>query len=191
MIDFARTLLAAALLVSACDIPAPSPDTDGVSTEGSTGEPNGSSSGGATGDTTGGPGFVCEGVGLACDLDAPACAAGLDCVERFDVPGTGVCAQECNLQDGVNAAPCAIGWCDVPFGAAFGMCRDGDGLPVGLCDGVPACAGDPCEGACDNGLSCIAGACAFACETAKDCAEGQACLAGACFDGDGLADPCN
>lgn len=135
-------------------------------------------------------GFICEGVGLPCDLDAPACAAGLDCVEINDAPGTGVCAQECNLQDGVNAAPCAIGFCDALFDG-WGMCRDGDGLPIGLCDGVPACAGDPCESACDNGLSCIAGACAFACEVAADCAPGQACLAGACFDSDGLADPCN
>ena len=134
---------------------------------------------------------VCDAVGVACDLDAPACSSGLDCVERPDMPGSGVCGQRCNLQkDGVTALPCRIGWCDAPIDG-YGMCRDGDGLPTALCDGVPSCAGDPCRGTCANGLSCIVGACAFACATAADCTAGQACLAGACFDGDGLADPCN
>jgi hypothetical protein len=175
---------------SACDIPpGPVPGTStGEAPPSSTGEPT-STSGEAS---TGGAGYVCDAVGVACDLDAPACAAGLDCVERPDMPGAGVCGQRCNLQtDGVTSLPCSIGWCDIANGAAVGLCRDDDGLPTGLCDGVPSCAGDHCDGACANGLSCIVGACAFACETAKDCAEGQACIAGACFEGDGLADPCN
>lgn len=184
-------LLFIALSAPACDLPGPGPaPTTSTSGEASTsdGEPTGS-----TGDTsTGGTGYVCAEVGQPCDLDAPACGGGLDCVERPDLPGAGVCGQRCNLQiDGVTALPCKIGWCDIENGAAIGLCRDDDGLPTGLCDGVPSCAGDPCEGTCANGLSCIVGACAFACETAKDCAEGQACLAGACFAGDGLADPCN
>lgn len=144
--------------------------------------------------TTGGTssGYICDAVGQPCDLDAPACDSGLDCVEKPDAPGAGVCGQRCNLEtEGVTALPCKIGWCDIDLGAAIGLCRDDDGLPTALCDGVPSCAGDPCQGGCANGMSCISGACAFACETAKDCAAGQACLAGACFDGDGLADPCN
>ena len=182
-----RALLALslALLAPACDPPS-SPDTDtGVATSGPSGETDSAAS---TGDA---PGYVCADVGAACDLDAPACSAGLDCVERPDMPGAGVCSQKCNLQDGPGGEPCAVGWCDVPNGARSGMCRDADYLPTGLCEGVPSCAGDPCEATCASGLSCIAGACAFACETAADCADGQACIAGACFDGDGLADPCN
>lgn len=184
-------LLFALFTAPACDImPGPGPVPGASTGEASTsdGEPTGSTS---SGDSTGGAGYVCDAVGVACDLDAPACDGGLDCVERPDMPGIGVCAQRCNLQDGVAAEPCKIGWCDVQNFAATGMCRDEDGLPTGLCDGLPSCAGDKCEASCANGLSCIVGACAFACETAKDCAEGQACLAGACFDGDGLADPCN
>lgn len=171
------------IIFACCDVPTgPAPgDTTGGEPS-STGEPTG-------GQETGG--FVCDAVGVPCDLRVPACDAGLDCVERPDMPGTGVCAQRCNLQDGVIAEPCLIGWCDVQNGAATGMCRDDDGLPTGLCDGVPSCAGDHCTDICANGLTCIAGSCAFACETAKDCAAGQACLAGACFSGDGLADPCN
>ena len=185
-------LLFLALSAPACDLPGPGP-APATSTSGeastSDGEPTGSTGEAAS---TGGTGYVCAEVGQPCDLDAPACGGGLDCVERPDMPGAGVCGQRCNLQlDGVTALPCKIGWCDIENGAAIGLCRDDDGLPTGLCDGVPSCAGDPCEGTCANGLSCIVGACAFACETAKDCAEGQACLAGACFDGDGLADPCN
>ena len=173
------------LAASACGIP--SPDTTTTA-----GTPSDSSGDTESGGSTGGAGYVCDAVGVACDLDAPACDGGLDCVERPDMPGVGVCGQRCNLEtDGVTALPCKIGWCDIAFGAAVGLCRDDDGLPTGLCEGVPSCAGDKCEGICANGLACISGACAFACETAKDCAEGQACLAGACFDGDGLADPCN
>lgn len=185
-----RTALSLALalfLAPACD-PLPGPDTDGgVATSGPADDSTGAPA------TTDGdaPGFVCEDVGAACDLDAPACSAGLDCVERPDMPGAGVCAQRCNDQQGPVADPCRVGWCDVAPGARSGMCRDSDGLPVGLCDGVPACAGDPCEGGCANGLSCIAGACAFACEVAADCGPGQVCLAGACFAGGDLVDPCN
>ncbi len=167
----------------ACDV-RPEPDTSSTDT-------SSSSSGAGTGDPTDGPGYVCEDVGVACDLEAPSCSAGLDCIERPDMPGTGVCAAKCNLDGGANGQPCPIGWCDLPAGESFGICRDNDGLPTGLCDGVPSCAGDHCTDACANGLACISGACAFACETAKDCAAGQACLAGACFAGDGLADPCN
>lgn len=158
---------------------------------GSTSATEGSTSSEPPPTTTGGEGYLCDGVGAACDVVGPDCAAGLDCVELPDSPGVNVCAQRCNLEGGVNAEPCKIGWCDVQNFAATGMCRDGDGLPVGLCDGVPSCAGDHCTDACANGLTCLVGSCAFACATAKDCAEGQACLAGACFDGDGLANPCN
>ena len=169
-------ILAALTIPAACDLPS-----------GSTGDAPADSS------SSGGDGYVCDDAGAPCDLDAPACAPGLRCLERTDAAGgvSGVCAARCNLEIGVTAEPCKIGWCDVQNGAATGMCRDDDGLPTGLCDGVPSCAGDHCTDGCANGLACIAGACAFACETAADCAAGQACLAGACFDGDGLADPCN
>lgn len=177
------TILALALFF-VCDPPdQPTGSTGDGSTSTTSGEP--------TGGATGGPGYVCDDVGLPCDPKAPSCAAGLDCVELPDDWSKGVCAQKCNTEGGPAAAPCKIGWCDIPFGAAYGMCRDPDGLPTGLCDGIPSCAGDPCEGACANGLSCIVGACAFACQMAADCEVGQACLAGACFDADGLADPCN
>ena len=165
-----RNVLAALSLVlaTACD-------TD-ISTSSATDAPASSTS-----DTSGG--YVCEDVGQACDLDAPACAPGLDCVKRPDAR-TGVCAQACE-----TGADCDMS--NGPAGCIGGMCRDPDGLPIGLCKGVPACAGDPCEGQCANGLSCLAGSCALACETAKDCGDGQVCLAGVCFAGGDLVDPCD
>ena len=181
------------LAASACGIPSPDTTTTAGTPSDSSGDTESgdpTTGGGSTGDA---PGFVCADVGKPCTPNAGECAKGLRCVSTHEAAPAPehVCGQRCNLQkDGVTALPCRIGWCDAPIDG-YGLCRDDDGLPTALCDGVPSCAGDPCMSSCANGLSCVAGACVFACEAAADCAAGQACLAGACFDGDGLADPCN
>ena len=178
-----------AFVASACDLVPPDPTTS----TGSTGDIEASTGDSSSGDSssTGSPGYVCEDVGATCDLKAPACSPGLDCVAVPDYPTKGVCAQRCNNSGGPDADPCLVGWCDMHEDSTSGLCRDNDGLPIGLCDGVPSCAGDPCEVGCENGLSCIAGECAFACESAADCALGHTCRAGACFnEGGELATPC-
>ena len=179
------------LAASACGIPSPDTTTTAGTPSDSSGDTESgdpTTGGGSTGDA---PGFVCPDVGKPCTPNAGECAKGLRCASTHEAAPAPehVCAVLCNL--GPNAAPCPIGWCDVPIGESTGMCRDSDSMPAGLCEGIPSCAGDPCVDGCANGLSCIVGACAFACATAADCTAGQACLAGACFDGDGLADPCN
>lgn len=171
-----------ALILAALTIPAacgPTPD-DGVATSGSTGDAPADSS------SSGGDGYVCGEVGASCDPDLSDCGPGLDCVELPDAPGVHVCASRCSTGTG-----CPIGWCDPTPDGRSGICRDADGLPTGLCFGTPSCAGDPCEATCANGLSCVAGSCALACDAAAGCEGTQACIAGVCFDGDGLADPCN
>ena len=182
------------LAASACGIPSPDTTTTAGTPSDSSGDTESgdpTTGGGSTGDA---PGFVCADVGKPCTPNAGECAKGLLCVSTDEAAPAPehVCAAQCNLEEGwPSAAPCPIGWCDVPIGESTGMCRDSDSMPAGLCEGIPSCAGDPCVDGCANGLSCIVGACAFACATAADCTAGQACLAGACFDGDGLADPCN
>ena len=182
-------LFLALFTASACDTSEPVPGTSTTDASTSTSTGDGSSTG--SDQPTGGTGYVCADVGKPCTPNAGECAKGLRCASTHEAAPAPehVCAVLCNL--GPNAAPCPIGWCDVPIGESTGMCRDSDSMPAGLCEGIPSCAGDPCVDGCANGLSCIVGACAFACATAADCAAGQACLAGACFDGDGLADPCN
>lgn len=183
-----RFALLLALLATACD-PIPGPDTDTDVATSDTAEAPTTSGADPEPVSTGGdvPGYICEDVGRACDLDAPDCGPGLDCVARPDLPSKGVCAHRCHP----DTLPCAVGWCDQKVLSLDGICRDPDGLPIGLCEGAPSCTGDSCkDGECGNGLSCLWGACALACETSADCGEGQVCKVGACFDGDVLADPC-
>lgn len=165
-------------LLPACDKPEPEPVPEASTGEASTGD-----------GPTSGEGWVCPAVGAPCDLRAPECGEGLVCRPGGLVHPMGVCASACSFGGGMGACP--IGTCDATEESGVGICRDADGLPTGLCPGVPSCAGDPCEGLCANGLTCTLGACSFACKTAVDCEAGQACIAGACFSGDGLADPCN
>ena len=134
--------------------------------------------------------YVCEDVGAPCVPQEHICAPGLFCLPRHDDPAKGVCAQVCIEAEPAKSIPCKVGWCDTYDATGVGMCRDADGLPTGLCDGVPSCAGDPCQGACGNGLACISGTCAYACVTAADCGGGQTCLGGACHAAFGLATPC-
>lgn len=128
-----------------------------------------------------GPGHVCDAVGQPCS-PGTRCGVWLACIQ---VPGrpadVGVCAEPCSAEH-----DCSIGSCD----EQAGMCRDVDGLPVGLCPGLPLCVGEPCEGECAEGLACLYGSCALPCEADADCQAGQVCKLGACWVGDTLAGNC-
>lgn len=172
-----RNVLAALsiFLVAACDQPCPNTSTSATESGADTDESSGSSS-------TGG-GWTCPEIGAACNLSGNDCAEGLRCDPiDFEDPNNiaGVCVVPCGKG-------CAVGKCN-----KSGFCADADGLPTGLCGGLPQCASDPCIDACDNGLDCVAGYCGIGCKSLEDCPAGTAlCFTsggsqpGVCFGYDG------